>query len=243
MQYKASTAMIIFSQILFASTVFIGIFFMFNLFETVEGFTFQEIALCFAIMSMAFSAAETFGRGFDMFPRMLGNGQFDRVMVRPRGVIFQVLAMQTDITRTGKLIQSIFVLAYAIPISGIIWTWDKIAVLILMITCGTVVFFGLFLVFAAISFFTTQGLEFMNILTDGGRDHGRYPFSIYGEGVLKFLTYVVPLALFQYYPLLYLIGREDNVLYAITPIISLLFLLPCYGMFRLGLRKYKSTGS
>ena len=83
----------------------------------------------------------------------------------------------------------------------------------------------------------------MNVLTDGGREFGRYPFSIYGKEVLKFLTYAVPLALFQYYPLLYLIGRETNKLYMVLPLISLLFAFPAYGLWRLGLRNYKSTGS
>ena len=93
------------------------------------------------------------------------------------------------------------------------WTGDKIFTLVLMIVSGVVVFAGLFIVYAALCFFTTEGLEVMNIFTDGGREFGRYPFSVYGEGVLKFFTYVVPLALFQYYPFLYLIGRSDNVLY------------------------------
>ena len=83
----------------------------------------------------------------------------------------------------------------------------------------------------------------MNVLTDGGREFGRYPFSIYGKEVLKFVTYVVPLALFQYYPLLYLIGRETSKFYMFMPLLSLLFVFPAYGLWRLGLRNYKSTGS
>jgi ABC-2 type transport system permease protein len=123
------------------------------------------------------------------------------------------------------------------------WSWDKIATLALMIICGSILFFGLFVMYASFSFFTLEGLAFMNILTDGGREHGRLPFGVYGDGVLKFLTFVVPLALVQYYPLLYLVGRVDSPIYAIAPVFALLFLLPCYGFFRFGLRHYKSTGS
>lgn len=83
----------------------------------------------------------------------------------------------------------------------------------------------------------------MNILTYGGREHGRYPYSIYGDRVLKFLTYVIPLALVQYYPLLYLLGRETGAAYMLAPLASLLFLAPCFLFFKFGLRRYKSTGS
>ena len=123
------------------------------------------------------------------------------------------------------------------------WSWDKILTLFLMVLCGSLIFFGLFLVYAAFSFFTVEGLEFMNIFTDGGREFGRYPFATYGEDVLGFLTYVVPLALFQYYPLLYLLDKKKSGIYMLTPLAGLLFLVPSYALWRVGLRKYRSVGS
>lgn len=243
MQYKISFFLTAFGQFLVSFTAFLGIYFMFSRFQSVNEFAFEQVLLCFAVILMAFSIAEMLGRGFDLFPRMLGNGEFDRALVRPRNVIFQVLASKMDFTRLGRLLQAILVLCYVIPRSGITWTWDKILTLCLMVSCGSLVFFGLFLIYAAFSFFTVEGLEFMNIFTDGGREFGRYPFSVYGKGILQFLTFVIPLALFQYYPLLYLLDREHRILFMFTPLIGLLFIFPSYGFFRFGLRRYKSTGS
>ena len=243
MQYKISFFLTALGQFLLSFTALLGIYFMFLRFEEVGGFTFPEVLLSFAVMLMAFSLAEMLGRGFDLFPRMLGNGQFDRALVRPRSVIFQTLAMQMDFSRIGRFLQAFIVFIYAVPTSGVYWSPDKVLTLFLMIICGSLIFFGLFMVYAAFSFFTTEGLEFMNIFTDGGREFGRYPFSIYGEGILRFLTFVIPLALFQYYPLLYLLGREESRLYMLAPLMGTLFLLPAYGFFRFGLSRYKSTGS
>ncbi|MDR1696668.1 MAG: ABC-2 family transporter protein [Rickettsiales bacterium] len=243
MQHKASFLMLTIGQFLVSFSAFLGIDFMFSRFNVVNGFTFAQVLLCFAIMLMAFSTAEIFGRGFDVFPQMLGNGEFDRALVRPRNIVFQVLASKMEFTRIGRFSQAALVLLYAVPNSGVDWTPDKILTMILMIVCGAFVFFGLFLIYAAISFFTIEGLEFMNIFTDGGREFGKYPFSVYGDKILKFLTYVIPLALFQYWPLLYLLGRTDNKMYMFLPVAALVFLIPCYGFFRLGLRHYKSTGS
>ena len=133
--------------------------------------------------------------------------------------------------------------AYAIPSSRVDWTFDKILTLIFMLAGGLIVFSGLFIIYASLCFFTIEGLEFMNIFTDGGREFGRYPFSVYGEGVLKFLTYVIPLALFQYYPFLYLIGKSDNTYYMFLPLVGMLFIIPCLVFWRIGVRHYKSTGS
>ena len=243
MQYKASFLLVMLGQFFTAFSTFLGITFMFSRFSAVEGFTYEQALLCYAAVLMAFSIAEMFGHGFESFPRLLGNGVFDRALVRPRSVIFQVLASQMDFARIGLLLQAVILFCYAIPNSGVVWAWDKILTLCLMVISGSLIFFGLFVLHASFAFFTVEGLEFMNILTYGGREFGRYPFEVYGRGVLRFLTYVVPLALFQYYPLLYLLGREQGVGYMLAPLLGLMFLVPCYVFFRVGLRRYKSTGS
>ncbi|NLO39751.1 MAG: hypothetical protein GX115_09810 [Ruminiclostridium sp.] len=243
MQYKASFFLTLLGQFVLSFSVFLGIYFMFGRFNRVEGFTYEEVLICFAIMLTAFSIAECFARGFDTFSTILGNGEFDRVMVRPRNEIFQVLATKVDLSRFGRLLQAFIIFLYAIPAGNITWTLDKVVTLLLMIGSGVVVFSCLFLVYAALCFFTTEGLEFMNIFTDGGREFGKYPFSIYGSGVLKFFTYVIPLALFQYYPFLYLVGKSDNRLYMFYPLLALLFVLPCLALWRFGVKHFKSTGS
>lgn len=243
MQYRTSFFLTLIGQFLTSFSAFIGIYFMMTRFNEVEGFSFSEVLLCFAAVLIAFSLAECFARGFDAFSSVIGNGEFDRIMVRPRNVMFQVLASKLELSRIGRLVQAAIVFAYAIPASGVEWTADKIITLILMIISGTVVFSGLFIIYAALCFFTTEGLEFVNIFTDGGREFGRYPLSIYGEGILKFFTFVIPLALFQYYPFIYLIGRSGNILYMFFPLFGFAFLIPCYILWRIGIRHYKSTGS
>lgn len=243
MQYKVSFFLATVGQFITAFTSFFGLYFIFSRVKAVDGFTYEQVLLCFAVVMMAFSLGEMFGGGLAVFPRMLGNGEFDRALVRPRNIILQILMPNMDFTRLGLLVQAVIVLCYAIPISGISWTWEKILTLFLMILCGSALFFGLFLINAACSFFTIEGLEFLNLFTYGARQYGRYPFSVYGNGVLKFLTFVIPMALIQYYPLLYLLDREGNTLFMFLPLAALLFLVPSYALFRFGLSQYKSTGS
>lgn len=243
MQYKASFIMTALGQFLVSFTAFLGVYFMFSRFHSVNGFAFSEILICFSIILMAFSIAECFVRGFDVFPRLIQSGNLDRILVRPRNEIFQVLTSNIEFSRVGGLFQSVLMLVYAIQTSGIIWTFDKVMTVVLMLMGGMVVFASLFVLYAGIAFFTIEGLEFMNIFTYGSREFGKYPLSIYGEGILKFFTYVIPIALFQYYPFLYLIGRSDNIGVIFLPLIGFVFMIPCYVFFKYGLRKYKSTGS
>lgn len=243
MQYKVSFFLTTLGQFITAFTSFFGLYFIFSRVKAVDSFTYEQVLLCFSVTMMAFSLGEMFGGGLASFPRTLSNGEFDRALIRPRSIILQVLMPNMDFSRLGLLLQAGIVLFYAIPMSGITWTFEKIITLCLMIICGGALFFGLFLFNAACSFFTMDSLEFLNIFTYGARQFGRYPFSVYGNSILKFLTFVVPLALIQYYPLLYLLDINRNILFMLSPMISLLFLIPSYGFFRFGLSKYKSTGS
>ncbi len=243
MQYKVSFFLTLVGQFLVSFSVFVGVYFLFSRFKNVAGFTYNEVLLCFSIVLMSFSISESLFRGFDRFPPMIQNGEFDRIMTRPRNEILQILGMKIDLSRTGRMLQAIVILVYAIPVCGVVWSFDKISIMILMIVGGIFFFSGLFMIYAGISFFTIQGLEFMNILTDGGREFGTYPLSIYGNSYLKFFTYIIPMACFQYYPFLYLVNRTSNILYGFLPGVSVLFIIPCYSIWRYGAKRYKSTGS
>lgn len=243
MQYKVSFLLTALGQFLTAFTMFFGIKFLFERIDGVDDFTYGQVLLCFSVIMMSFSMGELAGGGLAAFPGMLRQGGLDRILVRPRSVIGQIVVPNMDLSRIGLLAQAAVVLCIAIPASGVSWTWRKILVLGMMTVCGSVMFFCLFLIIAAFAFFTLQPLDCLNILTYGMRQFGKYPFSVYGKTVLRLLTFVVPLALVQYYPLLYLLDRESSLLYGLAPLLSLLFLIPACTLYRVGRRNYQSTGS
>lgn len=243
MQYKASFFMTVIGQFLISFSALLSIYFLMSRFHRVAGFTYSEVLLCFSVITMAFSLSECFVRGFDAFGPTVQSGMFDRFLLMPRSEILTVLCSKADFSRLGKLVQAAVVLAFAIPSCGVSWTPDKILLLCLMILSGIAVFSGLFIIYASVCFFTVEGLEFMNIFTDGGKEFGVYPLAVYGKGVLKFFTYVVPLALVQYYPFLYLTERVKNVFCFLCPLAAMLFVIPCLAIWKFGVRHYQSTGS
>ena len=243
MEYKASFLIGAAAQFMAAFSVFFGMMFMFMRFDAVDGYSFGEVLICFSVINTAFALSECFARGLDTFPSIISNGQFDRILVRPRGEIFQVITTKFEFTRVGRLIQAAVIFIWAVPRSGIDFTPAKVICLALMVLCGAAVFSGVFTIYAFICFFTTEGLEFMNVFTDGVREYGKYPLGVYGKQVLFVTTCIVPFALVQYYPFLYLVGRSDNMMYMLLPIVSLLFLIPCALLWRIGVRHYRSTGS
>ena len=240
--YRSSFFLSCLGHLLITTNVFLSVAFLMDRFESVGGYTLPQLSLCYAVILAGTSLAECFARGIDAFGRILSQAQFDRIMLRPRPLLFQVLCQDMKPTMFARVLQAAVMLGWAIGSGAVVWTPVKAIVLALMILCGAGVFFGVYLVNACVTFFTLEHIEALNIFMDGPREYGKYPFGIYGKPVLIILTFLVPLALVQHWPLQYLFDRGP-AWYGLLPIVSLVFLIPCGLLWRLGVRHYRSTGS
>jgi ABC-2 type transport system permease protein len=245
MQYRASFWMLTFGQFFIPFSVFAGLYFLFERFGQLQGWAFAEVALCFGVIHMAFSLSECFSRGFDAFSGLVAAGEFDRLLVRPRGTIVQVLGSKFEFTRFGRMLQSALVLAYACYQLPIAWSAVKVMTLIFMVLGGVIIFTGIYMVAAALCFWTIQGLEVANIFTDGGREMAQYPLSIYEKWVTRFFTFLIPFGCVSYLPLLYILDKTSGPdwYYVVMPFASVLFLIPCIFIWQYGVKHYRSTGS
>lgn len=242
MAYPASFFLSCVGRLLCTINCLVGIGLMMWRFGSIGDYTAGEVLLGFGVVMTAFNIAECFARGFDQFSKIVREGTLDRLVVRPRGLVFQVICQDTRMASLPNIVLGIAVIAYGVSVSGIAWTVPKALVLLSMVACGSLLFFGMFLVYAALCFFTMEGLEVLNIFTDGIRTFSQFPFDIYGKGVLFFTTAVMPMAMVQYWPLQYLMGK-GRAIYGMFPVLSLWFLIPCWLAWRLGIRHYASAGS
>lgn len=243
LEYKKAFALSLFFKMLSAISALISIVFLFDKFGSIAGYSFEDVLICFVMSFLGFSLAECFFRSFDHFDRILSDGEFDRILVRPRSIILQVLGVEVEFNRIGRAVVAIAIFIVLLIKRPELLQPDKAIALLLMIIGNVVIYAALFILKAGITFFTVQGLEIMNIFTDGARDLTQYPLSVYQEWIQKFLTFILPIALVNYYPLLYVIGKSNNKFYIILPIVAMLFIIPCYGVWRIGLKRYKSIGS
>ncbi|OMF37063.1 hypothetical protein BK133_07595 [Paenibacillus sp. FSL H8-0548] len=245
MQYRTSFILLAVGQFLIPFSVFAGLYFMFDRFGQIKGWDFQEVALCFSIIHMAFALSECFARGFDGFSSLVANGDFDRVLVRPQSTVLQVLGSKFEFSRVGRLLQSIIVLVWAISQLSVEWSILKLLVLLFMIISGVFIFTGIFMLAAAMCFWTIQGLEIANIFTDGGKEMAQYPLDIYKKWVTRFFTFIIPFGCVNYLPLLYLLDKTsgNDLPYMLAPLAGIVFIIPCLLVWRFGVRHYRSTGS
>lgn len=242
-EYKSSFIMNSFSQLLVFFTYYFIILALFDKFSNIRGFSLYEVLLCFSIIHFGFSFNETFFRGIDKFEKLVIDGKIDRLLVRPRGILYQVICDEIDFVKIFRVLQSLIIMVIAILKLNIVWSFGKVIVLLMMLISSITIFFGLFVLMASYCFITIQGLEIKNLMTDGGKFLAQYPMGIYKKGLLFFFTFFIPYACINYYPLLYFIGKSNNILYMLSPLMLIIFIVLCLWSFRVGLKHYNSTGS
>ena len=233
------------AQFLAPFAAFAGMFLLFERFDHIQGWTRDEVFVCFAVIGASFAISTCFARGFDSFDKMIRAATFDRVLVRPRSAALQVLGSGFDLKRIGHLLQAMIVMAIALTGAGIAWNPMRVIMLVNMVVGGTLIFSGVYMLQAAAAFWTIEALEVGNIFTHGMKEHASYPLSIFPKWITTFFTFIIPFGTVNYLPLQSLVGRIDGNgwFYAFLPLIGGLFIVPCMLLWRVGVRKYSSAGS
>jgi viologen exporter family transport system permease protein len=247
LQYRASAIMQAVGSLAITAIEFVGIWALFHRFGSLRGWTLPEVALLYGMIEVTFAVSHMLTRGLDTFPSLVSSGNFDRLLVRPRSAVLQLLGRELAVRRLGRVVQGVAVLIWAGSAVSITWSPAKALLLLAAMAGGVCLFVGLAVVQATIAFWTVEPLEIMNAFTDGGAYTAQYPMTIYRRWFRTFLTFVVPLACANYLPGLAILGKADPLgapvpVQWLSPLAGLVFLLVALRLWRAGVRRYMSAG-
>lgn len=250
MQYRAGFFFDLIGTGLSTGTVFLSLALILQRFQHIAGWTLWEIALLYGTVETAFGIMDMIFGGFDpsFFGQQVRRGTFDRILLRPVGVTWQVLGSEFTLRRLARIFQGALVLVLALIYAGVHWTLLK-AILLPVMLISLVSFFGaLFMIGATITFWTVQSIEVVNIFTYGGVEMMSYPMSIYNQWLRRFFTYVIPGIFMNYYPVLYLLDKPDPLGFPawtplLCPLVGAGMMMAALAFWRFGIRHYTSTGT
>ena len=235
------------SQTVLTGVEFASIWAMFDRFGHIRGWSLAEVALFYAVASIAFAIGDGLSRGFDnVGPLLVKTGNFDRLLLRPRSTALQVTGLEFPLNSFGRLLQGLVVLAIAAWLLKADWGIGSALVLAFAACGGGSLFYALKTFEGTLSFWTTEGLEVVNTLTYGGVTAAQYPLDIYAKWFRRFLLYFVPIGCSLYLPVALVLGHDTGVpplLAALAPATGFAFLAVALRFWAFGIRHYTSTGS
>lgn len=220
---------------------------------TINGWQLGQIAFLYGL--------SLFSHGFqDMFFIQTRNmdarilrGEFDRALLRPLGVFFQLCTCQFNICGLYSLIPAVAVFAYGCHLVQFQWTMGNIISIIMVVIGGTLISLAVYMITGTIAFWTKKS----SFLTDMNltiiEKMTSYPMTIYPKAITNIFTFIIPLGFISFYPVCGLLKMDSGITYRFPipidlPVISLLagiiFLGIARGFFLYALRyKYESAGS
>ncbi|HWD28710.1 MAG TPA: ABC-2 family transporter protein [Rhizomicrobium sp.] len=247
MLYPSSFLLRFGSQFVVTIIEFGGIYVLFERFKHIRGWGFAEVALFYAVASIAFALADALSRGFDsMGPMLIKTGNFDRVLLRPRGSVLQIVGREIFLSSAGRLLQGLVALVVAVGLLKLDWSVGDGLLLAWAVAGGTSLFFSLKMMEGVLSFWTTEGLEVANTLTYGGEAAAQFPLDIYTAWFRKLLLYGVPIGCSLYLPVALVLGHDTGApawLAVLAPLTGFAFLGVAAAFWRFGIGHYTSTGS
>ena len=248
-QYRVDALLKSLAVFLREATGIIFIYFTLLKFDTLSGWDIYEMLFLFSILFLTYGIMIIFFTGLRDFGKTVRDGSFDRFMLRPRGLLFQIIFVNSDWFAAlghGGLGIALFILSAGKV--GISWNPVNIVYYVITIIGGVLIQGAVFLILAALNIYLLETASLKELLYWNMRKFAGYPISIFNKFIQVIMIYVMPFAFVNYFPAQYLLRKSDMNQYPeiymyITPIIGIAMYLLAYAFWRYSIRFYKSSGN
>ncbi len=248
-QYKVNAVLLSLAVFLREATGILVIYFALLKFDTLNGWNLYELLFLYSLLFLTYGILIVFFTGTRDFGQTVRSGGFDRFILRPRGLLYQLIFSNADwFAAIGHGGLGIVLFLISAGKVGIIWNTPTVLYYIAAVAGGVLIQGAFFLFLASLNIYLLETDSLKNLLYWNMRKFAGYPVSIFHKAIQFFMIYVVPFAFVNYFPAQYLLRKEDmsafpDIYMYLTPAIGLCLYLASYGFWRYSIRFYKSSGN
>ncbi len=248
LQYPLSFLLQTLAQLIMEGGELLAVILLVNRFDRLNQWSAGDLYFFFGIMSVTFYLTECFGRGITgNFPYMVRTGQLDTLLIRPRGILTQVMCSAVDPRRIACIAVGTVSLLIGSRMSEVQWSAQNVFLLAESVFCGFWLILGLFMIEAVLCIYSVKSIEISNALTYGGRSACQYPVDAFPRPLRMLFTVVAPFALVMQVPASQILGKPIFGWPAWTaylcPLCGFAVFLLMSRIFSRAMRHYRSTGS
>lgn len=231
----------IIAMILKCATNFCMLLFLFELTDTIAGWSFDRMLFLYGMSTVSFALWHCFFINTITIPTYIQSGEFDRFMLKPIDPLFQIILEGFDEDGWGELLFGMVVLAISvIKMETIRWS---IILIPIFGVCGCLIVASLSILFSAVAFWTTGNIDLTDNVMDF-KEFARYPIIIYSKAIAFVLSFVIPIGFTAYYPgvLFFETDEKVSIMPFLTIPISIVFFLISWFIWHKSMSKYSSSG-
>lgn len=231
----------------FFFTQVLGIAFLYLIFDKIpnlNGWTLSQLIFIYGFAQIPRGIDHLFTDNIWLVAwRMVVNGDFDRYMLRPMNVFFQIICEKLQPDAVGELLIGTILIIMSLSKGIVIVDGMHIVMFIVSIIAGAVIYMSIKLLFASLSFWIKRSGPFLQVAYEMA-DFAKYPVEIYSKPIQFILTFVIPFAFVAYFPASYfLIQKSALTTVGIECLIAVILSILAYSIFKIGISKYESAGN
>ncbi|MFT3912949.1 MAG: ABC-2 family transporter protein [Anaeromyxobacteraceae bacterium] len=209
---------------------------------TLAGWRFEELLLCYGLLTTARAIEHTLADNLWVIGAHMREGTFDRFLVRPIDPLFYFLADRFNVDGLGTAAVGLAATTWAWAALGIPASPMNLAVALVAILSGGVVFIAINLITATTAFWIVESVPITRAVHEL-HDFARFPLTLYGRKLELLFTWILPFGLASFWPASHLTGRDVGGIVWAAPFVATALALLAYRFWRFGLAHHEGTGT
>lgn len=230
----------------FFFTQIMGIAFLYLVFEQIpslQGWTLDQLIFIYGFAQIPRGIDHLFTDNIWMVAwRIVINGDFDRYMLRPMNIFFQVISEKLQPDALGELLVGTILVVRSLAKGIVVVDAAHIGFFVLSILAGALIYTSVKLFFASLAFWIKISGPFLQVAYELA-DFAKYPTEIYAKAVRFIITWIIPFAFVAYLPASYFLGKGTAGVIGVEWVIAIVFCVVAYAVFDRGTRVYESAGN
>jgi ABC-2 type transport system permease protein len=243
LQYRADLLVEFISDLMPQAVNLVFLLVVFGHTPLLHGWTRDEILFIYGFFLVPYAVFGAFFNLWDFNERYIVRGEMDRVLTRPVHSLFQIILERMELESLLGGVTGIIIMAYAGARLHLSLHWYDVFVFILLVLGGALIYAGVFVSLATISFWADARTSIMPMMYNIS-NYGRYPIDIYHRVIRYILTWILPFAFVGVYPASYFLGKKEWYGYAFfTPVMGIIFFAISVFLWNAGVKRYRGAGN
>lgn len=244
MAYRLDFLLSIFTTLISTVLGFVFIFVIFGNVSALQDWSYYEILFIYGFSLIPIATFSLISTNLWFFgEKFIVEGNFDRILLRPVGALFQVLFESFRVESIPDILVGFYIVFYSANKLGLNFGFLNFLILVGLALLSFVILISFFGIVAALSFWVEDrmgiGAPLFNMIV-----LARYPATIYNNLLKLLLTSLFPFAYIAFVPATYFL-RPDKYSYMLLalPAVALFFAFLCKLVWQKGSQRYGSTGT
>lgn len=222
---------------------FVFIWALFQRIPQVKGWSMWEIAFLYGLSVIPSGLVEVFYDGQWELRRLINQGEFDRLLLRPLSPALQVITQMSNIHGFGPVILGLIVLIKATFELKLSWSVGHVLFLVATLLSSMLIIGALNYITNCLAFWDQAANASLPVMVQNVLEFAKYPLTLYGRVVQALVTWVLPVTFVSYFPGLVLLNKTPSPLSYAAPLAGLVMTFITGLIWKRSLAAYQGTGS